>query len=259
MNRFAVFLSIVSLVFIGPVSAQEAEVKQPQVSPEEAAAIVKETVAKARQYLGGEKALNAVKSIHYKGVLVYGNGQSGTIESIFMKPNYHQAISVIGNQKETSTLNRTEAWQKVERVDQPGSWTLNIYQLQELRAMQATVADTLSFLNTPPVRNGRIEYLGTETIDGRELVVLYYAHGRSRGFHRYIDRETGEVVHMINQNGAIMTTSGEQWVDGVRFPEKLVAKFITQFGVQTIEITYTSIDINESFDTDRFNVPVLTE
>lgn len=254
MNRFLKIASILLLSAL-PFFASA----QDEISEEEALAIVEETVAKARAYLGGDKALDAVNSIHYEGVLVYGNGQSGTIESIFMKPGYHQAISVIGPQKEISTLNKNEAWQKIERVDRPGAWSLNIYSIDELRALQATVADTLSFLKTPPTRKGRIEYLGTEEVDGRETRKLLYYHGGDRAFLRYFDSETGREVRMINQNGGIFIKSGERLVDGVRFPEKLVVKFITEIGVQSIEISYTNITVNEKFDTDRFNMPVMAE
>ena len=222
-------------------------------------AIIEETVALARSYLGGEENLASVDTIHYQGVLVYGNGQSGTIDSVFKRPNYHQFTSVIGPIKETSTLNRTEAWQKMERLDEPGAWQLDFYSVDDVRHMQATVADALAFLKTPPSRNGRIEYEGVEEINGVKTRVLVYYHSDDIWFRRNIDPETGRVVRMVNDKGVTFAESGEKRVDGVRFPEKVIVSFLTNQGDQTMQMSYSSIVLNEEIDTSRFNVPVMSE
>lgn len=248
-----IVFSIVLCLFAAPLGLLAQE------KAKDNSAIIEETVAKARAFLGGNKKLNAVSTIHLQGVIVYGNGQSGTFESVYKRPDYHQFISVIGTQKETSTLNKTEAWQKIENVATPGSWTLNFYGIDDLRHMQATVSEALSFLKTPPVRKGRIEYLGTEEVDGRLAQVLVYHHGNGIWFRRYIDNETGRVLRMINDKGVTFTEYGEKIVDGVWFPEKMVVSFRTQFGEQSMEISYSSITLNEKVDSNRFKVPAMSE
>lgn len=249
MNRF--LLSCLSLLAAGAAPsglfAQEAEDHQ---------ALIEETVALAREYLGGARKLDAIDTIRYQGVLVYGSGESGTVESVFKRPNRHQFISVINNQRETSTLNRTEAWRKMENLDQPGAYSLDFYQVDDLRHLEATVIDTLSFMKAPPTRNGRIEYLGTEEVEGVETRVLLYRHSDSIWFRKYIDPETGRLLHMVNSKGVVFTYQGEILVDGVRFPEKVVVRFRTQFGQQSMEVSYSTITLNAEIDTERFRVPV---
>lgn len=260
MNRIflALFVSIASFLSltVSVHSQEEASEEQPKLSDEERAELAAKTVELAKEYLGGSKNLDSVESIHFKGVLVYGNGQSGTIDSVFKKPSYHQVVTTLGAVKETSTLNKSEAWRKVEDLQSPGAYQLSFYDVDEVRQLQATVVDTLSFLDTPPVRKGRIEYLGTGEVNGESAVVLYYIHSDRVWFRKYFDPETGRLMHMVNDKGVIYSYEGEIVVDGIRFPEKVIVRIITQFGEQTMEVSYSSITLNEEFDLERFRVPV---
>lgn len=246
-------VSAFALVF-SFVSAQE-EPSVPELSDEEKAAKLDEAVSLARSYLGTEESLNRVRSIKMKGVLVYGSGQSGTIESVFSSPNYHQFISVIGGNRETSTLNKYEAWRKVEQLQSPGVFELSFYEVEDLRNLEATVLDTLNFLNAPKSRNGRIEYLGTREIEGEEAIVLLYLHSDRIWFRRYIDPETGRVRHMVNNKGIVFSYEGTIEVEGVTFPEKTIVRVVTQYGEQTMEISINDIALNEEIDLERFRVP----
>ncbi|MBK1877874.1 hypothetical protein [Pelagicoccus mobilis] len=251
--RSLILLAVLSIA--GPLSFAQDESAQPELSDEERAAKAKETVALARSFLGNPDKLDAIKSIKMKGVLVYGSGQSGTVESVFKSPNYHQFISVIGGNRETSTLNRSEAWRKLENLQAPGAYQLTFYEPDDIRHLEATVIDTLSFLETPATRNGRIEYLGMSEIAGQEAIMLLYVHNNRIWFRRYIHPETGQVLHMVNDKGVIFSYEGTIEVDGVKFPEKTIVRVVTQFGEQTMEISYSDISLNEEVDTDRFRVP----
>lgn len=246
----------VLLAFCSSVSlcAQE-DATAPELSAEEKAKKVQQTVALARSYLGGEKKLESIETVQLNGVLVYGNGESGTIELVFKKPNYHQVISVIGTDKETSTLNRTEAWRTLENLQSPGAFQLSFYEVDDVRHLEATVVDMLSFLDVPPTRKGSIEYVGTQEIEGKEAIALRYEHSDRIWFRRYFDPETGRVMHMVNNNGVIFSYQGAIEANGVTFPEKTIVSFLTQFGEQRMEISYSSISVNEDVDLERFRVP----
>jgi len=250
----SLFVSIAFCVAASMASAQE-EAAKPQLSEEERAAKVEETVALARSFLGDSDKLDAIKSIKMKGVLVYGSGQSGTIESVHLKPNFHQFISVIGGIRQVSTLGRSVAWQSTESLDQPGNLELMFYEPDDLKHLEATVVDTLGFLDTPAARNGRIEYLGTSEVADKEAIMLLYVHNNRIWFRRYIDPETGRVLHMVNDKGIIFSYEGTIEVDGVTFPEKTIVRVVTQYGEQTMEISISEIILNEEVDTDRFRVP----
>ncbi len=250
-NRIArIALYIVSLT---PLFAAHAE------DPKSNAALVEETVKLARSYLGESDTLDAVTSIQYQGVLVYGNGDSGTLASVYKKPLYQKFTSVINDFKEVSALNRTEAWRKVESVSKPGAWSLEFYEVDDIHHMQAAVREALAFLGTPRSRKGHIEYLGTESVEGHDTRILVYYHTDEIWFRRYIDIETGKVISTINDRGVIFEEHGEKMISGIRFPEKMVTRFLTEQGEQTIELNYTSITVNEEIDDTLFGVPIMAD
>lgn len=255
ISRFKTLCSIAFLFSsILSLHAQDAE-PLPELSDAERAQKKDEAVELARSYLGAEKALEGVSSIKMDGVLVYGNGASGTVEAYYKSPNYHQFISVFQGTKETSTLDRNEAWRKIEDLRTPNSYTMSFYEPDDVRHLAATVSDYLSFLKTPPTRKGRIEYLGTSVVDGQDTIVLLYIHNDRIWFRRYIDPETGRVLHMVNDKGIVFSYEGEIEAGGIKFPERTIVRVVTQYGQQSMEISFSNIVVNEPMDAERFRVP----
>lgn len=219
--------------------------------------LIEEVVALARSYLGDADDLAAIKTIQYRGVLIYGNGDSGTFSSIYKKPNFQQFTSIMKGYKEVSTLNRTEAWRKAEDVSQPGSWDLDFYEVDDIHHMQATVNEAFSFMATPVARKGRIQYIGKEDVNGRDSHILVYFHADHIWFRRNIDAETGKLLSTMNDRGIRFEEHGENVINGVRFPETLITRFMSAQGEQTMELKYTSVIVNEEVNDDLFNVPVM--
>ncbi len=221
--------------------------------------IVEETIAKARAYLGSEASLQAVQTLRYTGVIVVASGDSGTVDIVFKKPSSQQIISAVSGMKEVSTLKRTEAWQKLERHDEPGSWTLNFYEAEDILRMQANVRDQFDFMAPPSTRTGKVHFVGEHEIDGRKTRALRYDHGRSRFFVHFVDIETGRVLRSVNDLGMVFMKTGERIVEGIRFPEKVVTRFRTPLGVETLEVSYSKITVNEKIDDAIFDMPLLAE
>ena len=221
--------------------------------------LVDETLAKARAYLGSDAKLDAVRSVRFTGVLVYGNGDSGTVDIVYKKPQHQQIVSVINGLREVSTLKRTEAWRKIERYDRPGSWELNLYETNDILRMQANVRDLFDFMKVPSARVGKVTYEGEQEIDGVMTRALRFDHGSGIFFIKYIDPATGRLNRSVNDLGMVFVPTGEKMVDGVRFPEKLVTRFLTPLGVESLELTYSGITLNEDIDNARFDVPLMTD
>lgn len=221
-------------------------------------AIVDETIALARSYLGPQAKLDAVSTLVFTGVVVAGSGESGTTEVIYKKPFRSKIRSVINGYEETSTLSRTEAWRQVRRVDQPGAWSMEFYEIRDIDRMRALAGATLSFLKKPTERGGSVTYHGTETVDDREARVLVYDHGNGIWFKRFIDAQTGKVLRMENDIGMIFKESGEIMADGIRFPAKLVTETPTPQGSFKMEVSYSAIRVNQEISDEIFEVPLLT-
>ncbi len=261
MNRiFPKLLALAApvLFFAFNLSAQESSAK-PELSDAEKAKLIDETVALGRAYMGDDAALDAVNSIRLEGVLVHAGGQSGTVESVVVKPGYYQFISTIAGVRETSTLNPTSAWRKVEDFKNPGSYSMSFYGLDEMRLLQATIADNLGFLKAPTTRNGRIVYIGKGKVRGKSAIVLDYVYDDHNWFRRFFDPETGRVMYMQSSKGAVFSYEGELEVAGVRFPQKVIVTYISQYGESTMEISYSNAEINLDVDLERFRVPQVGE
>ncbi len=237
------------------LSAQKAS----ELSDAEKAKIIEETVALGRDYMGGDAKLDAVESVRFEGVLVQAGGLSGTVESVMKKPGYYQFTSSIGGVRETSTLNPTSAWRKLENFKQPGAYSLSFYEIEELRNLEATIADSLGFLKAPKTRNGRIEFVGKGKVRGKMAVILNYVYGDRIWFRRYFDPETGRVMFMQSSKGMVFTYEGDLEVDGIRFPKKVLVTYVSQYGESTMEISYSKAEINVDVDLERFRVPQVGE
>lgn len=254
-----VLLFAFSLSFFSAHTLAQDATGESELSESEKAKIIADTVALGREYMGGAAKLDAINSLRFDAVLVYSGGLSGTVETVMKKPNNYQVVSTIGGLREISTLNPTAAWQKTENFKEPGVYTMRFYEVEEMRNLEAMVSSIMSFLKTPPTRNGRIEYVGTGSVLGKKAIVLNYVHSDRIWFRRFFDPETGRLMHMVSSNGVVFTYEGELESDGVVFPQKTLVRYLTQFGEQTMEISYTSATVNPDLNLERFAVPQVGE
>ncbi len=226
-----------------------------QVESNEHDELIDSIIAKARAYIGGDEKLESIKTLTYKGTLLYSDGNTGSAEIIFKKPYFQRFVAVLGDMKETSGLDDLEAWRKQERVGYPDAASVSVYAPAEMYNMRASVWEYLNFYKRPQGRKKGVKFLDFVTIGDLECVVLRYDHGDGIWFDRFFDKETGKVVRMISSRGAMFIGEGELMVDGIRFPKKLTTVFLTLPDDQKIEMVYTSIQINKEFENEIFKYP----
>jgi len=218
--------------------------------------IINSTIELARSYLGDSDKLDSISSIKYKGSLLYSTGDLGTIEMIYQKPMRQRMIAVVNNRKEVSVLDGSEGWTTFERVGDSLPLGMEIFDPIRILIMQSAVREAFAFYKYPEVRNGDIFYDGEETIKGRECIVLTYEHGDGIAYRRHIDAETGQLMKMLDSKGVEYFQEGEIFVDGIRFPRKMVSTFQTALGQQTMEFSYNSIKLNEKLPDSDFKMPL---
>lgn len=218
--------------------------------------IIQSTIKLARAYLGDSDKLDSIKSIRYKGSLMYGSGSAGTIEMVYQEPLRHRMVAVVNNRKEVSALNGTEGWTTFERVGDSLPLGMEIFDPMRILIMQASARDALGFYKKPATRSGNIYYNGKVTFKGRECVVLTYDHGDGVAFRRFIDAETGKLHRTIDTRGVEFYEEGEIVVEGVRFPKKLITAHATAIGTQTMEFDFTSIELNRMLPASDFKMPL---
>lgn len=223
---------------IAPLGAQTAE----------------EVIAKARAFLGGDAALNAIKSVHFTGALEVSDGTKLPTDIIFQKP-YRQRITVTGPKViEATALDGYDAWQKRTNPANPTQWQVTLLDGNQVKRLRANTLENLSFYAIKEMPGCVVQVTGEATVDGRACVKLSFAHGAAVVFIRYFDKATGQLLKTDTENGGEIREEGEMFVNGVRFPKKVLNK--TASGAVTA-ISFDKVTINETFPADTFAVPSL--
>ncbi len=221
-------------------------------------------IARARAYLGTDKSLDAVRSIHYLGTIEFRDDRgkivpeaSGTMEMIVQKPAQHLNIRTTDRMRETVGLDDLSGWQQVETLQPPLQRGMAILPPAQLRRLQAITFENLAFFHGLEARGGRVDLRGESTIDGKAVVALAFVHSPEVVFVRYFDKATGRLVMSEDPVGGQVREEGEIVVNGVRFPQRMRSAGRTQDGKPyTVTISFEKITVNETFPNERFAAPL---
>ncbi|MEX2382516.1 MAG: hypothetical protein WD490_09045 [Opitutales bacterium] len=220
-----------------------------------AALTADEIIAKAREYLGGEQALDAIHSIHYEGTFEIGGGETGDVEIIFQKPLQQRVKIVRQNLVEITGLNQYDGWRKIMEADNESNWRTILMDPEQLRELRANTWENLNFFKGIESRRGRIENEGVVQLGDKECLKLIFVHPRDITFARYFDRKSGRLLMTRTAEGGEIQEEGEMIVSGVRFPKQITLR---KDGVVLNRITFHRITLNKTFDSELFDVPSLS-
>lgn len=211
-------------------------------------------IAKARAFLGGDKALNAVQSVHFTGSLELSDGTKLPTDIIFQKP-YQQRITVTGPKViEATALDGYDAWQKRTNPANLAQWQVTLLDANQVKRLRANTLENLSFYATREMAGCEVKVEGEAMLEGRSCVKISFTHSGSIVFTRYFDKSTGQLVKTETENGGEIREEGEMFVNGVRFPKRVINK--TPGGAQTA-ISFDTVTLNEKFPAETFAVPSL--
>jgi outer membrane lipoprotein-sorting protein len=240
------------------------------VSPAFADARVEQWIAKARQALGGDAALNSLQSIHFTGTLettqrvpVDPDNASGEtreealrlgIDIVFQKPYQQKMVLRSDTVIETTALDGYDAWVRRADATNESQWQLTLLDTQQVKRLRANTWENLNFYRGVEKRGGKVEYAGEANIDGRACIKLVFTHDPAIIFTRYFDQATGRLVKTETETGGEIREEGEILVGGLRFPKKLINKAPSG---QVATITFDRITLNEKFPARDFEVPML--
>lgn len=217
-----------------------------------AAPVTEDVIAQAREFLGGDEALDQIESIAYEADFTSGEGQTGTIKIIFQKPMQQRMEVVRGEVGEVTALNDFDAWRKVYDVKDETRWSVSLLEIPKIRELQANTWENLYFYEGIEKRRGRIENQGFEDLDGEKCAKLVFHHPKGIRFTRFFDVETGRLLMTRTHEGAEIRETGEIRVDGVLFPETIT---MSKNGEVVNEIHFRDVTLNKEFDESLFDVP----
>jgi hypothetical protein len=225
-----------------------------------------EVIARARTYLGGNAALDAVNSVHFRGVLEPGNiTPAGTkpeqlaVEIIFQKP-YQQRIVISGSEStETTALDGATGWE--EGREGPGRGQIKVLRPDQIRQLQANTWENLNFYKGIEQRGGSVAVLGNAVLDGRPAVKLAFTHDTGIVYVHYFDRESGKLLLTETEQGMSVREEGELFAGGVRFPRRVIqtTKGLDSHGQpveQRLVLSFDTVTLNETFPESDFDLPL---
>jgi hypothetical protein len=227
-------------------------------------------IAKARAYLGGEAALNAIQSVHFVGTMetqeFTADGPKSAkfaIEIIFQKPYQQRITKTSATIVETTGLDDLEAWQRIQDVTNQTRWRLSLLAPELVKKLRANTWENLNFFKGIEQRGGRVEVLGPATVEGVATIKTAFIHGPGIVFTRYFDLTTGKLVLTETDQGGRIKEEGEIMVNGLRFPRKVTTTTkVTDARNQVIDnavvVTFDRITLNETFSDSYFDVPALS-
>jgi len=208
-----------------------------------------ELVAKNLQARGGAEALRAITSMHTLGKLRFGGGLEAKFETFAVAPDKFRGEASLQG------LTQVQAW------DGQQGWTIDPFQgrrdPQKLSGDDVKdlvqAADIAGPLLDAQKKGEKIEYLGTEDIDGTDAHKLRvtFKNGDSRVI--YLDPDYFLEIRIVDHRSVrgqeqVQTTDVGEYekVDGVYFP--------FQQGQYHID----SAEVNKPIDTAMFSFPTST-
>jgi hypothetical protein len=217
---------------------------------------IDEIITKARAFVGEEKALQAVQSIHFHGTLRTEREDAviGEVDIIVMQPALQKITIQAGDVKEITALSHYAGWKKIEEVGNESNQYATMLNARQIRRLQANSWEALNFFRGIEKKGGRVELLGEEEVEGRLCSKLAFIHSPSISFIRFFDIETGRLVVTKTEAGGAIYEEGEIIVEGIRFPKKIIT--VVEGTSSTIE--FNRITLNETFDEDFFEVPMFS-
>lgn len=210
---------------------------------------------RAREFLGGNRALDAVNSLRLVGRITDGQNGSGDIEIIFQRPLQQRIIVTVNEAVVTTALNDFEGWRRVHRKENPNQFQMGLFTTEEVARARANTLENLNFFGTRDARSLNRVGRGRVTVDNVACERVDFVYSGGIVFTRYFDRSTGRLVQSETDNGTKIREEGEMRVSGIRFPRKVI---ITQPDGTSQEIEFTEIQVNEVFPSSTFEVPLLT-
>jgi hypothetical protein len=219
-----------------------------------AAPTAESVVAKAREHLGGDAALEAVRSIRYIGTILMQDGTNGDIEILVRKPMQQRVTITIGSVREISVLDGYDGWRRLENILDRADWQVTLMDAPQIQRLRANTAENIGFFAGLGDMRPALSLVGTETRDGVEVADVSFRYGRRVQFVRTFDLATGRLLETKTDDGTRLTEKGEIFVQGVRFPRELVTE--SPAGKSTV--LFTRILINEPLADSLFALPDLT-
>ena len=222
-------------------------------------------LAKARAYRGPEAVLDGVTSIHFFGTLTASDPANPaktthtTVEIVYQKPSRQRIVKTSDQAIEVTALDGYDGWQRVQSVSDPTKVRQNFLGTLQIKRLRASTWESLSFYRGIEQHGGRIDDLGSVTVDGVTYPKIAFIYEPNIVFYRFFDPATGRLVTTETESGETQRDLGEIISGGVRFPKEVKIVVKNAAGQpQTVTIDFEKVILNEDVPDNLFRVPMLS-
>ena len=215
-------------------------------------------IARAREFLGGEEALARVRSLRFIGTVNSFSGSAPPVSLVltYQHPFRQRLVSTSPAGVEVTGLDGEVGWRRIHEPRDLGKWRDETLDAAQVARLRAGTFESLAFFRGIESVGGRLEPTGSARVSGVACERVVFHHGENLRFVRYFEAETGRLVKTETEDGTSVVEEGEQWVAGIRFPQRLVtsgrgpdkrpSRFIVEF---------TQVQVNENFPVAQFARP----
>ncbi|PTX92444.1 hypothetical protein DB354_14000 [Opitutus sp. ER46] len=221
-------------------------------------------IGKARAYLGPEAALNSVRTLHYIGTVVTTDPADpkketrAAVEILLEKPDRQRVTITTEAAIEATGLDGYDAWTRTTSTADRSKWSQTLLGADQIKRLRANTWEHMAFFRGLEQRGGRVEDLGTATVDGIACRKVAFIHQPNIIFYRYFDIAGGRVVYSETDAGVTIREQGEIYTNGIRFPKSIITVQKNASGQsQTVALTFDRVIVNEPFAPEVFAVPAL--
>lgn len=238
-----------------PGGAGNAQQPQPSPTPRPSPPSGDEIVAKYVTAIGGQAAIDKIKTRTMKGSITTSNGQTLTYEIAQTAPNkaYEMFTSQRGSMERG--INGDTGWEK----NPQGVHDLTGMQLADLRI-------SLQLFRNLNLKDqySRLRFGGRDKVGDREAVVLNAGTADNRSERLFFDAETGLLVRRITYTRTMIGVIPEQTdfldyreVDGVKMPFTIILATVDA-GNPSSTRKFDEIKVNPPIEDSKFNKPKAT-
>jgi hypothetical protein len=223
-------------------------------------------IGKARAYLGQDAALNAVKSVHFTGVMSTIEDQAEgakpvdyVIEIIFQRPYQQRIVATSDKRVEVTALDTYDAWRRVQDPKDPSRWRVDLLSKDQIKMLRANTWENLAFYRGLEGNGGQVDDLGSINVNGVDCQKLAFRHEPGIVFLRYFDKATGRLILTETGSGSTIREEGEIMAGGIRFPKKVITTTKQADGKErSVTVNFDKVALNEVFADSLFAVPTFT-
>lgn len=212
-------------------------------------------IAKSRELIGKNSALEGIQTLQYEGVLIDAEGKNqGRLLMQFKKPFKQKVTHETDTGIEITASNGHEGYQMFISKDGVTPRKLGVLTHDKVQMLVINAIENLYFFNGYLKRGGRLLDEGQANFLGKPARKFIFRYPSGVDFERYFDPNSAELLGTLSSEGVLNREVEYQQIKGIRFPKKLVA---SKDGKELYTIVFDKIEVNPEILDQVFEFPSL--